>query len=84
MRAHTFIPYANESNVVYIGNLMIENRIDRITISGDIDLGADKVGLAYAKQLRQLLSDVVTALEVQNLPAKLPPPVVKTVPNPFE
>lgn len=84
MCAKKFVPYANESDVLEIGGLNIENRIDRISISGDIDLTLDKPGLALAKQLQQLLADVVAQLEKQDLPAALPPPVVTSVANPFE
>lgn len=84
MSTHKFIPYANESDVLQIGGLMVENRVDRITLSGDVDLSADQAGLAYAKQLQRLLGDVVAALEAQDLPARLPAPAVKTVPNPFD
>lgn len=84
MSAAKFVPYANESDVVHIGNLMIENRVDRITVSGDVDLTADKAGLAQARQLQQLLNKVVAALEAQDLPDALPPPAVTTVSNPFE
>ncbi|MFT5642952.1 MAG: hypothetical protein ACI83P_000486 [Janthinobacterium sp.] len=84
MKKHPFIPYANESDVVQIGNLMIENRVDRITLSGDIDLTLDQIGLAQAQQLLQLLTDVVAQQESQTLPASLPPPVIAVVPNPFD
>jgi hypothetical protein len=79
-----FAPYANEADVVEVGNLMLENRLDRITISGDIDLTADRQGLEAARLLHALLGQVVAALEAKQLPEHLPPPQVKKVANPFD
>jgi len=79
-----FVPYANESDVLNIGQLSIENRLDRITLSGDVDLTADQAGLADARALHQLLGEVVARLEAQTLPARLPPPATQTVANPFD
>jgi hypothetical protein len=85
MSKKKFVPYANESDVLQIGGLSIENRVDRITIAGDIDLTGDQAGLESARQLQQLLNDVVAKLEAQKeLPARLAAPAVKTVSNPFE
>jgi hypothetical protein len=79
-----FAPYKNEADVVEVGNLMLENRLDRITISGDVDLTADRAGLEAARQLQALLGDVVAALESMQLPDALPAPTVKKVANPFD
>ena len=79
----SFAPYENEADVVEIGRLMLENRLDRITISGDVDLTADKDGLAKARLLHDLLGRIVAGLEGQDLPDRLPPPDVQTVANPF-
>ena len=84
MCAKKFVPYANESDVLNIGTLSVENRLDRVSLSGDLDLTLDQAGLALAKQLQKLLADVVAELEKQDLPKHLPPPEVKTVDNPFE
>ncbi len=79
----SFSPYANEADVLHVGGLCIENRVDRISLHGDVDLTRDKAGLAQAKVLQTLLADVVKRLEAEVLPDNLPPPKVGTVPNPF-
>jgi hypothetical protein len=81
--APAFVPYANEADVIEIGHLMLENRLDRITISGDLDLTADKAGLEAAQRLHALLGQVVASLESRDLPDRLPPPKIETVDNPF-
>lgn len=78
-----FAPFENEADVVEIGQLALENRLDRITLSGDLDLTADKPGLEQARLLHDLLGKVVASLEAKDLPERLPPPDVKTVANPF-
>lgn len=79
-----FVPFANEADVLNIGKLMVENRVDRVTLSGDVDLTMDQAGLAHARALHQLLGDVLAQLERAELPARLPPPAVSTVANPFD
>ena len=61
-----FTPYANESDVIRIGNLEIENRIDRLSLTGDMVLTRDQAGLALARELQALLGQVVSALEAQD------------------
>ncbi len=79
----SFVPFANEADVLQVGDLAIENRLDRITLAGDVDLTLDQQGLAKARLLHRLLADVVAKLEAAELPDTLPAPVVKTVDNPF-
>lgn len=76
-----FEPFANESDVLHVGNLTLENRVDRVTLSGDVDLTADRQGLDAARLLYALLGQVVAKLEAQPLPDRLPPPDVQTVDN---
>jgi hypothetical protein len=80
-----FAPYANEADVLQVGGLTIENRLDRITIDGDIDLTMDQAGLEHARELYQLLGAAVAKLEAQrDLPDQLPAPKVGKAANPFE
>ena len=79
-----FKPYANEADVLRIGDLEIENRIDRVTLTGDVVLTKDRAGLALANELQSLIGRVVMALEAEKqLPETVELKVTGTVKNPF-
>ena len=79
-----FKPYANESDVIRIGALEIENRIDRVSLTGDVVLTRDKAGLALARELHTLLSQVVKALQdEEKLPEVVDLKPAQVVKNPF-
>jgi Arc/MetJ-type ribon-helix-helix transcriptional regulator len=79
-----FKPYANESDVIRIGVLEIENRTDRISLTGDVVLTRDKAGLALAKELQALMDQVVKALEAEKqLPETVEIKPAQVVKNPF-
>ena len=79
-----FLPYANEADVLRIGDLEIENRVDRISLTGDLVLTKDKAGLALAKELQSLMEHVVKALEAdKQLPQIVELKASDTVKNPF-
>ena len=82
----TISPFANESESLTIGDLTIENRTNRISIYGSIDLTRDKAGLEHARLLQAVLDKVVQALETEkNLPDKIAPPdTPDEVANPFQ
>ena len=79
-----FKPYANEANVLRIGDLEIENRIDRVSLTGDVVLTKDKAGLKLAKELQSLIGRIVKALEAEKqLPETVELKATETVKNPF-
>jgi len=79
-----FKPYANEADVIRIGGLEIENRVDRVTLTGDIVLTKDKAGLALAKELQALVEEVTKALETDKvLPEVVEVKEARAVKNPF-
>lgn len=79
-----FVPYANESDVLTIGNLAVENRVDRVTFQGDVVLTQDKTGLVLAKQLQAVINAIVKALEDDKaLPDAVQVVKPRTVKNPF-
>ncbi|MBG6071811.1 MULTISPECIES: hypothetical protein [unclassified Polaromonas] len=79
-----FKPYANESDVIRIGALEIENRTDRVSLTGDVVLSRDQAGLALAKELHTLLGQVVKALQAEEkLPQTIEVMPAQVVKNPF-
>jgi hypothetical protein len=79
-----FKPYDNEADELRIGDLEIENRVDRVTLTGDVVLTKDKAGLVLARELQALVDDVVKALEAdKQLPEVVKLKAAKTVKNPF-
>ncbi|AMP06403.1 hypothetical protein [Collimonas pratensis] len=78
-----FVPFADESATLAIGKLNVENRLDRVSLFGDLDLTLDQAGLEHAKTLQALLDNVVAVLESQTLPDKIAAAPVVKVSNPF-
>ena len=78
-----FTPFSDESSTLAIGKLNVENRLDRVSLFGDLDLTLDQRGLEQAKTLQSLLNRVVEELESRTLPEVLPAAPVVRVNNPF-
>ncbi len=76
-------PFMNEEDCLQIGDLTIENRLDRVSIFGSIDITRDKEGLAVAQELKGILELTLAELENAALPDKVALQPVETVKNPF-
>lgn len=80
-------PYANESEVIQIEGLTIENRLDRISLHGEIDITRDRQGLNAAKELKAFIDTTVKVLEAaegkEELPDQVATEATVTVDNPF-
>ena len=78
-------PFANEEENITIDQLNIENRLDRISIHGAVDITKDKQGLEYAFALKRQIDTIVEKLKHEDLPEKISiENVAKKVDNPFE
>ena len=79
-------PVGDEGESVGIGGLTIENRTDRVSFYGSLDLTRDQEGLGHARRLRALLDEVVRVLEGEkDLPSEVPAPKrPERVKNPFQ
>ncbi|GAA5001499.1 hypothetical protein GCM10023206_04000 [Acinetobacter puyangensis] len=79
-----FTPFKDATGSRTIDNLTLENQGERLSIYGSLQITLDQQGLHYAKQLQQLLNEMVDYLEQQTLPEKLTPPEdAEEVDNPF-
>jgi len=76
-------PFKNETECLQIGDLTIENRTDRVSIFGSIDISRDKEGLARARELQSILALTLAELEGADLPDHIVVEPAETVENPF-
>ena len=76
-------PYENEEETCQIDQLTIENRVDRVQVYGSIELTKDKAGLGRARQLKQLVDQIVKVLSSEDLPERVIVEEPTTVKNPF-
>jgi hypothetical protein len=79
------IPYANEADALEIGDLTIENRLDQVSLYGELQLTKDQQGLRQAKELKAIVDAVVKALEAEkNLPEHITFKPTDQMDNPFK
>jgi hypothetical protein len=76
-------PFKNESDSLQIGDLTIENRLDRVSIYGSLDLTLDREGLKAARDLKTLLDRAIAEMEQTDLPDRIAIAAPETVKNPF-
>jgi len=81
-------PFADESATLEINGLTVENRLDRVSLFGSIDITRDQAGLAAARELKELLAEIVANLEDLQTAGQLPAVVEveqpEMVDNPFQ
>jgi hypothetical protein len=78
-------PYQNEEEPLAISDLTVENRVDRVSVYGSIELTRDKAGLEQAKALKEVIDAVVAALEAEkSLPNHISVKSTEKVKNPFD
>lgn len=77
-------PFGNESETAQLGDLTIENRIDRISLYGSMTITCDQEGLRYAQELKALFDGVVAKLQSLDLPERIETIKPTLGENPFE
>jgi hypothetical protein len=78
-------PYQNEAESLTLGDLTVENRVDRVSLYGALEIPRDRAGLAQARALKEIVDAVVAALESErNLPEKVEQAPTEQVKNPFD
>lgn len=76
--------YGNESDSFSIGEMTVENRLDRISIYGSLDITKDKDGLENALKLKRIIDASIDALKRErNLPERIKILEMNMVKNPF-
>jgi hypothetical protein len=76
--------FQNEAETVDIGKLTIENRTDRVTLYGSLELTRDQAGLAAAKELKATVDAIVAFLDGEKLPERIVMKAPGEIKNPFK
>jgi hypothetical protein len=63
--------FSNESDVRHVGDIELQNRLDRITIGGG-SITRDEAGLATARALAEHLHQIERQLLAERVAGKLP------------
>ena len=75
--------FQNESEVMIIKgqnhDLNIENRLDRVSLYGSVDITHDQAGLAQALKLKVVLDGMVSVLSEEQRQGVLPEKVVPAI-----
>ena len=64
--------FQNESEVLSIGEFNIENRLDRVSLFGSLDVTHDAAGLELALKLKIILDGLVLVLTDEQAAGSLP------------
>lgn len=80
----TIKPFQNEEESESIDELTIENRLDRISIYGSLEITRDKAGLKQALALKEIVDATVAALKADKLPEHISIAAAAKVDNPFK
>jgi hypothetical protein len=84
MAKHLIHPFQNESECLQIGELTVENRVDRISIYGSLDLTLDKEGMEMAQLLKTVIDLALAQMAMTELPDRISIEKTEAVTNPFE
>jgi hypothetical protein len=77
-------PFQNEQETLTIGELTVENRLDRVELYGSLAITKDQAGLTLAKELRELLDAAIAVMEKQPLAEKVSARTAERTDNPFK
>lgn len=84
MPTHPFMAYENEADSFQIDDMTVENRLDRISMYGSLDLTKDRHGLESALKLKRLIDAAIDALKRdKNLPDRIEINPSESIVNPF-
>lgn len=85
MSSTPFIVFQNESDVFEIGGFTVENRLDRISIYGSLDITKDQEGLRKAMLLKPIIDGAIAEMQRKGeyLPEKIGTEQAEEVKNPF-
>lgn len=84
MTQQAFMAYENETDSFFIDKLTVENRLDRISLYGSLEITKDIQGLEHALKLKRIIDASIDALKRnKNLPEQIECKASEQITNPF-
>lgn len=77
-------PFQNEEEAITISELTIENRLDRVSIYGSVDITKDKQGQDYLFEPKRQIDAIADQMKNEELPERMENLEAKEVNNPFK
>ncbi len=77
-------PFQNEADSLMVDDLTVENRLDRVSLYGTLQITRDKAGLKHAQALKAIIDAVVSTLKAQALPDHIGIIAPDETDNPFK
>ncbi len=76
-------PFQNEEEIITISGLTIENRLDKVSFYGSLDITRDKQGQEFLFELKHQIDAIVEQMKKEDLPDRVETIEDKEVDNPF-
>lgn len=78
-----FNPFHDDGHELNLHGLTITNSADSVSVTGDLNITRDKLGLAQLVDIKKIIDTMYVALSSSPLPDRITLAPIEYAPNPF-